>query len=82
MYSGKWAKPHQLDDWQVVQLFVDHLKKNGFPQLQIVCRPDEEDRNQEDIDAIAPPFAIEHTSVDSLKNQRGGLLGLLKPWVI
>ncbi len=32
--------------------------------------PDEENRNSPDIDAIAGPFAIEHTSIDTLPKQR------------
>ena len=32
--------------------------------------PDKENRNSPDIDAIAGPYAIEHTSIDTVANQR------------
>jgi len=38
--------------------------------LTVDRRPDEENRQSQDIDAVAGPFAIEHTSIDSVANQR------------
>ena len=59
-----------LKDTCVINLFVAHLRKNGYPNLQIDRCPDKENRVSPDIDAIAGPFAIEHTSIDTLPNQR------------
>jgi len=45
---------------------------NGYPNLRIDRTPDKEtaegDKNQ-DIDAMAGRFAIEHTSFDTVRNQ-------------
>lgn len=57
-----------LDDIHVVKEFVAYLAVNGHPGLKIDSRP--ECANDNDIDAIAGPFAIEHTSIDTLPNQR------------
>lgn len=59
-----------MDDTEVVDAFVDHLRDNGYPGLQVNRRPDDENRGSSDIDAIAGPFAIEHTSIDTVPNQR------------
>ena len=59
-----------LKDSYVIDRFVAHLKKNGHPDLKVDRRPDEENQNSPDIDAIAGSFAIEHTSIDTLPNQR------------
>lgn len=48
--------------------FVAYLRENGYSGLSIERWPDKE--NPADIDAIAGPFAIEHTSIDTLPNQR------------
>jgi len=45
-------------------------KKSGFSDLKVDRWPDKENRKTPDIDAIAGPFAIEHTSIDTLLNQR------------
>lgn len=58
-----------LTDSCVIDRFVAHLRKNGYPNLQVDRRPDEENRVSPDIDAIAGPFAIEHTRIDTLPNQ-------------
>jgi hypothetical protein len=58
------------DDKVVVDAFVSHLRQNGYPHLEVDRRPDEENRESPDIDAIAGPFAIEHTSIDTVANQR------------
>jgi hypothetical protein len=57
-------------DKDVVNVFVDHLREHGHPELAVDRYPDEENRNSNDIDAIAFPFAIEHTSIDTLQHQR------------
>lgn len=59
-----------MDDKEVIQAFVDHLNANGHPNLKIDCWPDENNRQSQDIDAIAGSFAIEHTSIDTIENQR------------
>jgi hypothetical protein len=57
-----------MKDREFVNYFVDYLRENGYPGLQVDRYP--EDDNDGDIDAIAGPFAIEHTSFDPLPNQR------------
>jgi hypothetical protein len=59
-----------VDDRAVVAAFVAHLSRGGQPGLSVECRPDLQNRGSSDIDAIAGPFAIEHTSVDTIENQR------------
>lgn len=59
-----------MSDRDVVDAFISHLRDHGNPGLQVDRRPDEENRGSSDIDAIAGPFAIEHTSIDTLPNQR------------
>jgi len=59
-----------MNDRDVVDAFVTHLRDHGNPGLQVDRRPDEENRGSSDIDAIAGTFAIEHTSIDTLPNQR------------
>ena len=59
-----------MEDRTVINKFVRHLQKHGYPDLKVDRRPDEENRSSPDIDAIAGPFAIEHTSIDTLPNQR------------
>lgn len=54
----------------IVNAFVAYLRENGFPDLKIDRYPDEENSEHPDIDAIAGDFAIEHTSIDTLTNQR------------
>lgn len=61
---------NHMNDRDVVDAFVAHLAANSYPGLKVDRRPDEENRGSSDIDAIAGPFAIEHTSVDTLPNQR------------
>lgn len=58
-----------LKDSCVIDRFVAYLRKNGYPNLQVDRRPDEENRVSPDIDAIAGPFAIEHTRIDTLPDQ-------------
>ncbi len=59
-----------MTDKEVVDAFVDYLRAHGHPGLTVDSRPDQENRNTRDIDAIAGPFAIEHTSVDTVEGQR------------
>lgn len=59
-----------LNDEAVVAAFVAHLRENGHPGLSVESRPDVENRKSSDIDAIAGAYAIEHTSVDTIENQR------------
>lgn len=59
-----------MKDSDVIDEFVAHLRKNGHPNLKVDQRPDNENRDSPDIDAIAGPFAIEHTSIDTLPDQR------------
>ncbi|MEP7342022.1 MAG: hypothetical protein ABI977_30100 [Acidobacteriota bacterium] len=60
----------KLDDKEVVTAFVAYLRENGNQGLVVDSRPDSDNRKSSDIDAIAGKFAIEHTSVDSVENQR------------
>ena len=55
-------------DKVTITQFVAHLVENGYPDLTIDRWPDDE--TPRDIDAIAGPFAIEHTSIDTFINQR------------
>jgi hypothetical protein len=57
-----------MKDREVTNYFVDYLRDNGYPGLQVDRYP--EDENEGDIDAVAGEFAIEHTSIDPLPNQR------------
>jgi hypothetical protein len=54
----------------VIDGFVAHLARNGHPGIAVERRPDEENSHSADIDAIAGPFAIEHTTVDASPEQR------------
>lgn len=62
-----------MKDHEVVKAFVDHLAANGYSGLKIDKIPEDDPTVPQDmrIDAIAGIFAIEHTSIDSLPNQRG-----------
>lgn len=57
-------------DKKVINAFVEHLRDHGHPELSIDRYPDEVNRSSNDIDAIAFPFAIEHTSIDTIEHQR------------
>ena len=67
-----------MKDSEVIDEFVAYLVKNGHPGLKIERRPEVENRESADIDAIAGPFAIEHTSIDTLPNQRRNSARLMK----
>ncbi len=60
--------PRKLTDKEVIGLFVRYLADQGHPGIEVDAWPDEE--RPSEIDAIAGPFAIEHTSVDTIPNQR------------
>jgi hypothetical protein len=58
-------------DRAVVLRFVAHLIEHGQPDLRVDHWLEDEHPGQSVVEAIAGPFAIEHTSVDTLPNQRG-----------
>jgi len=59
----------EMRDQDVIEAFVVFLRGIGFPNLMVDRWPDEENRQTKEIDAIAGPFAIEHTSIDSIPHQ-------------
>lgn len=59
-----------MKDRYVVDAFVAYLRDHGHPDLRVERRPDDENRETPDIDAVAGGFAIEHTSIDTLPDQR------------
>lgn len=59
-----------MNDRDVIKAFVAYLKTKGYPCLKVEQWPEDENRDSQEIDAIAGPFAIEHTSIDTLPNQR------------
>lgn len=59
-----------MKDYDVIDAFIEYLREHGYPALKICGHPDEKNRTSSDIDAIAGFFAIEHTSIDTLPNQR------------
>lgn len=59
-----------MNDYDVIDAFIAYLRKAGFPVLKVDRWPDKENRKTSEIDAIAGCFAIEHTSIDTLPNQR------------
>ena len=60
----------RMNDRDVVTAFVCHLSNHGHPGLKVERWPEDQNRRSKDVDAIAGPFAIEHTSIDSVPNQR------------
>ena len=60
-----------MSEQEVIIAFVKHLGLTiGQANLSVDKWPDKENRIEPEIDAIAGDFAIEHTSVDSVANQR------------
>ena len=60
-----------MSEQEVVVAFVSHLGLlMGHSSLSVDRWPDKENRTEPEIDAISGDFAIEHTSVDSVANQR------------
>jgi hypothetical protein len=60
----------QISDREVVTEFVAHLNARGHPGLRFDRIPEDEGGSDPPIDAVAGHFAIEHTSVDTVENQR------------
>ena len=59
-----------MKDSEVIERFVTYLAQHGHQGLKVDEIPDLKERNLREIDAIAGPFAIEHTSIDTVPNQR------------
>ena len=59
-----------MTDREVIEAFIAHLRDHGFPGLKVDRWPEDENRSSKEIDTLAGPLAIEHTSVDTLPNQR------------
>lgn len=63
-----------MKDSDVIDAFIFHLRENDHPDLFVEARPDKENHHdptpRPDIDAIAGKYAIEHTSIDTVPNQR------------
>jgi hypothetical protein len=59
-----------MNDRDVIRAFVAYLRGNGHPNLEVEGWPENENRVSKEIDAIAGGLAIEHTSIDTLPNQR------------
>jgi hypothetical protein len=53
--------PQRLTDKEVIGFFVKYLADQGNHRIKVDAWPDEEKRQSAEIDAIAGPFAIEHT---------------------
>jgi hypothetical protein len=60
----------KLTDEELISSFVEYLSKNGRPGITVTDWPDKRNRQSSDIDAIAGSLAIEHSSVDTIPNQR------------
>ncbi len=61
-----------MNECQVIDAFVTYLERNVHPGIKVDRRPDKQKQGSHEceIDAIAGPFAIEHTSIDTHPNQR------------
>jgi hypothetical protein len=59
-----------MNDRDVIRAFVAYLQENGHPNLEVERWPEDENRVSKEIDAIAGVLSIEHTSIDTLPNQR------------
>lgn len=59
-----------MDDHTLIRIFVEYLGAEKIPGLRVDRWPDIENRTGRDIDAIAGNLAIEHTSIDSVDDQR------------
>ena len=59
-----------MENRELVNKFVTYLQKHDYPNLKVDYYPDERNRSTPDIDAIAGSLAIEHTSIDTIPNQR------------
>ena len=57
-------------DRTIVKAFVAHLRKHGQCDLEVDSWPEDARPGTSEIDALAGHLAIEHTSIDTLANQR------------
>ena len=57
-------------DREIVERFVEHLRNDRHPDLKIDSWPEDDNPGQSVVEAIAGNLAIEHTSVDTLPDQR------------
>ena len=57
-------------DREIVERFVEHLRNHGYPEFKIESWPEDDHPGQSVVEAIAGNLAIEHTSVDTLPDQR------------
>lgn len=74
---------------KLIVSFVSHLgHAKGRPELKVGRWPEDDNRQRPEVDAIAGPFAIEHTSIDSVENQRRAddwflrVVGGLRPVIV
>jgi hypothetical protein len=65
------ADKREPADRAVVLRFVVHLMEHGHPGLMVDHWLEDEQPGQSVVEAIAGVFAIEHTSIDTLPDQRG-----------
>jgi len=57
-------------DPEIVERLIEHLRDVGHPDLKIDSWPEDDHPGLSVVDAIAGNLAIEHTSVDTLPDQR------------
>lgn len=57
-------------DREIIERFVKHLRERGYPDIKIDSWPEDDHPGQSVVEAIAGNLAIEHTSVDTLSDQR------------
>jgi hypothetical protein len=55
---------------EVIEAFVVHRRETDLPDRVVDRWPDKDNRNSQDIDALAGDLAIEHTSIDTIEFQR------------
>jgi hypothetical protein len=65
--AGKKRVP---PDREIVERFVEHLRNDGHPDLKIDSWAEDDHPGESVVEAIAGRLAIEHTSVDTLPDQR------------
>lgn len=75
LFSELMSEPiHSRSEDKVIEAFVMYLAGKLYPGLQVIEWPDKNNTSTPDIDAIAETagkrIAIEHTSADSLPDQR------------
>ena len=60
-----------MNEREVIRAFVNQLgQKLGCPELVVGRWPEDHNRQTPEIDAIAGPYAIEHTTIDTVADQR------------